>query len=127
MTIGQVIDIRYDAGEFSITQGHKRGERGHYTKSGYYVNPIGFGNATICRGSKLILDVEVDGIKYAVWIDRFFKDNWGKLTAKRRYAIEQTAPSTVFLNEQKACSGSVYYTVHEQDMIAWLDRAMKVS
>lgn len=127
MTIGKVVNIRYDAGEFAITQGHKRGECGHYTKNGCYVNPIGFGNATVCRGSKLILAVEVDGIRHDVWIDRFFKDNWGKLTAKRRYAIEQAAPGTVLLNEQKTYSGSVYYTVNEQDMIAWLDRAMKIS
>jgi hypothetical protein len=123
MVTGTVNNIRYEAGEFAVTQGHKCGERGHYTKSGHYVNPIGFGNATICKASKLILDVEVSGRSYDVWVDRFFKDNWGRVTAGRRYAIEESAPDTVLLNENTTCSGDVYYTVCETDMSRWLQRA----
>lgn len=127
MITGTVNRIRYEAGEFTITQGHKYGERGHYTKRGHYVHPIGFGNAKEYKSSKLILDVTVEGWSYDVWVDRFFKDNWGKLTAGRRYAIEETIPDTVVLDEHTTYSGTTYYTVCELDMIAWLHRAMKVA
>lgn len=127
MIIGTVKSIHYEAGEFAISQGHKCGERGHYTKSGHYVNPIGFGNATVCKSSKLVLEVDVDGDRYDVWVDRFFKDNWGRLTAGRRYAIEKTAPDIVSLDEHTTYSGNIYYTICEPDMITWLHRAIKVA
>ena len=71
----------YEPGEFYVTQGHKYGERGHYNNRGSYVNPIGFGNATESKGSRLWLYVYAkEGKTGRVRIDSYLKENVGRIT-----------------------------------------------
>ena len=120
MIIGEVRNIRYEAGEFALTQGHKGYERSYRSSSGRYVSQRGYGWATECKGSKLILEVQVGEDIHDVWIDRFFKDNLGRLTEKRRMAIRYTTPAQVPLEENYTRTGSVYYKVPDEFMNAWL-------
>lgn len=119
----RTISITYQPGEYYKTQGHKRSERKHRSKAGHIVNPTGFGWATESRPSRIIVGVDVKG-KYAeVWVDHFFKDNWGKLTAGRVRAIKDTMPDELKVKKNEGYSGSVYYTADETSMREWLKDA----
>ncbi|WP_310602527.1 hypothetical protein, partial [Anaerosporobacter sp.] len=122
----RTITIKYEAGDFYVGQGYKAGARNCYNSNGYYVSPIGFGNATVCKASKLILRVEVDGLFRDVWVDRFFKDNLGRLTEKRRCAIMHTMPDSIVLEENLSRNGELYYTTSENDMNLWLNRVNRL-
>jgi len=125
MVTGRIITIKYEAGDFYVGQGCKEGTRSYYNRNGYYVNPIGFGNATVCKASKIILKVEVEGVVYDVWIDRFFKEKLGRLTEKRRGAIMHTVPETIALEEKFTRNDNVYFIAAEDDMNLWLNRAKR--
>ncbi|MHB8129264.1 MAG: hypothetical protein ACYDEX_09725 [Mobilitalea sp.] len=125
MVTGRKITIKYEAGDFYLGQGYKEGTKSYYNINGYYVNPIGYGNATVCKASKIILKVEVDGVFYDVWVDRFFKDNLGRLTEKRKLAIMHTVPETINLEENFTRNDNVYFIAAEDDMNLWLNRVKK--
>lgn len=92
--IAKIHSFNYDAGEYTKTQGHKGYERTHY-RNGKYINPTGFGWASEYRPSRITIGICVDGAYAEVWIDRFFKDNWGRLTTKRLTTIRDTMPEEV--------------------------------
>lgn len=111
--------INYEPGEFYITQGHKGYEKRHQNKAGRYVNPTGFGWGTESKPSRISVGIEIDGKKNEVFVDRYFKDNWGRLTSGRVSVIKKTLPDEleVIKNTQ---SGNVYYTVDDKSMESWL-------
>lgn len=125
MVTGLVKDFRYEKSEFELTQGHSSYARSGY-KNGRYVNQRGFGWASECKPSRITLKVEVDGELFDVWVDRYFKDNWGRLTARRIDAIKKTIPGVVDLVENVSNNGTFYYTVSDFYMALWLTNAMKV-
>lgn len=106
--------ISYVPGEYYLTQGHKGDERKHKNKRGQYITPTGFGWGTVSKPSKIILGVNVDGKNVTVFVDRYFKDNWGRLTAGRVEAIKQTLPDELELIENQTYSGDIYYTVADE-------------
>lgn len=125
MVKGSVISLRYEAGYYALTNGHKGYERSHYSPGGGYVNQRGYGWASECKGSKYILEVAAGGEIYEVWVDRFFKDNLGRLTEKRRFAIEQTIPEFIGLEMHEGRNCGTYCTAAEADMQEWLSRVFK--
>jgi len=122
--VAEVIGIRYEAGSYVLTSGHKASERNHYSESRGYVRQRGFGWASEFKPSKLILDVSIDGKRYEVWVDRFFKEQIGRLTENRKNVIISTVPKMVNVEKHETCSGSIYYTVTEADMQEWLERVL---
>lgn len=121
----KTISVNYEPGEFYITQGHKGYERKHRNKLGQTVTPTGFGWGTVSKSSRITVDVNVNGKCREVFVDHFFKDNWGKLTAGRVQAIKETVPDELSLIENTTYSGGTYYTVKEEDMYEWLVAAKK--
>lgn len=125
MVIGLVKGFKYDKGEFDLTQGHSSYARSGY-KNGRYVNQRGYGWASECKPSRITLKVEVDGELFDVWVDRYFKDNWGRLTAGRLDAIQRTTPREIELVGNVSNNGTFYYTVTDSCMDSWLKNAMRV-
>ena len=125
MVTGTVLDITYDKGEFALTQGHKSFAGSGY-KNGRYISQRGYGWASECKPSRITIKVDVDGEIYDVWVDRYFKDAWGRLTAGRVAAIQATVPDIVELEPNVSNYGNVYYTVTDNCMDAWLHSAMAV-
>lgn len=120
--IAKIHSFNYEAGEYTKTQGHKGYERTHY-RNGKHINPTGFGWASEYRPSRITIGICVDGAYAEVWIDRFFKDSWGRLTEKRLTAIRETMPEEVNVVKNEGVSGKVYYTVTEESLESWLDAA----
>jgi hypothetical protein len=119
----KTVSINYEPGEFYMTQGHKGYERRHRNKSGHLVTPTGFGWGSVSKPSRITVGIEVKD-KYAeVYVDYFFKRNWGKLTAGRVQAIKDTMPDEIKVNKNKTVSGGTYYTVAEESMDSWLEAA----
>ncbi|MCK1997488.1 hypothetical protein MPH47_09690 [Psychrobacillus psychrodurans] len=119
--IATCLEVRYEEGDFYLTQGVKNGTRTTY-KNGYTHSPRGFGWENNFKPSRLILYIEVDGHKGYTWIDRYFKDTVGRLTEKRRNKIGFTMPSTVEVEEFHNSNGERYYVVSDVDMDSWLSR-----
>ena len=116
--------VRYLPGEYAYTNGHKGNEHDHYNNStGAYVSQKGYGWASEWKPSKIIVIIDAGDGYSEVWVDKYFRENWGSLTAKRVDAIINTLPETVVVNEQTARSGAVYYTIDEISLSNWLKRA----
>lgn len=119
--------IKYIPGEYAYTNGHKGNERNYYNKStGAYVTQKGYGWASEWKPSKIIVGIEIDDGVSEVWVDKYFRENWGRLTAKRVQAIIDSLPETIVVNKQMSRTGSVYYTVDDSSLSDWLEEA-KVS
>lgn len=116
------LDVFYEEGDFYLTQGVKKGTRTTY-KNGYTHSPRGSGWGENYKPSHLVLTIEVKGKVVDTWIDRYFKDNVGKLTKKRRNKIIDTMPYKVEVEEYEKQDGSSYYVVDEDDLEKWAKRA----
>lgn len=121
----KTISVTYEPGEYNLTQGHKGYEKKRY-KNNRYINPTGFGWATEYKPSRIIVGVDVKGLYAEVWVDRFFKDNWGKLTTKRVKAIKATLPDKIKVHECETYYGSTYYVADEKSLEDWLKAARAV-
>lgn len=115
--------VVYEPGEYYLTQGHKGYERKHRNKKGQYVTPTGFGWGTVSKPSKITVGIEVSGKRETVLVDRYFKNNWGRMTAGRVRAIQETLPNELELVENQTYAGEVYYTVADESMDSWLAAA----
>jgi hypothetical protein len=58
-----------------------------------------------------------------VWVDKYFREHWGRLTTKRVQKIIDSMPDTLVVHENKTRSGAVYYTVDDSSLSDWLKRA----
>lgn len=125
MVTGIIKGFKYEKSEYNLTQGHGAYERSGY-RGGRYINQRGFGWASESKPSRITLKIDVDGIIYDVWVDRYFKDNWGRLTAGRVAAIQKTTPKSVELHENFSNYGTCYYTVSDRSMALWLENALAV-
>lgn len=118
------IQLRYEPGDYHIGQRVKGGSNGvTYYKKGYIRTTQGYGWEKCIRPSKLIISIQVDNRIYDVWIDRYFKDTIGKLTAKRIDAIKQAMPETIQVYECETRSGDIYFNIEESELDAWRIRA----
>ena len=124
LKIAEVLNLRYEPGYFAVTNGHKGYEKSHYSALWGYVEQRGYGWATECKSSKLVLAAVVEGAYYEIWVDHYFKENLGRLTEKRRKVIEATCPKQITVEENESRSGALYYTACELDMRAWLQRVL---
>lgn len=115
--------ISYVPGEYCITQGHKGSERKHKNQNGQYITPTGFGWGTVSKPSRITVGVNVNGKNTTVLVDRYFKDNWGRLTAGRVRAIKETLPGELELIENQTYSGDIYYAAADESMASWLASA----
>jgi hypothetical protein len=66
--------------------------------------------------------VKIQDIKYKIFIDRFFKDNFGRLIEKRRTIIENTMPQEINVQEKVSPRGTKYYIAVEDDLQNWLNK-----
>lgn len=83
----------------------------------------GTGFAERITPSQLILYAEVRGRLAAIYIDRYFKEKWGRLTAKRREAIQATMPEVIAVSEHMSPTGGRYYEALDDALAQWLTRA----
>lgn len=51
--------------------------------TGTYVTQKGFGWASEWKPSKIIVRICTEDGETEVWIDKYFREHWGRLTAKR--------------------------------------------
>lgn len=123
MVIGTNINLEHQKCEYSYSNGYKQGAKTGYIGDGYYSQNNGFGWGSTMRPSKLILNVQVNDRHEEVWIDKFFKEHWGRLTANRVAAIKATMPQFVLLQKQVSVRGTEYYTLAELYAKAWLYNA----
>ena len=70
--------------------------------------------------------MDVKGLYAEVWVDWFFKDNWGRLTTKRVKAIKATLPDKIKVHECETHYGSTYYVADEESLKDWLKAARAV-
>ncbi|UDK97501.1 hypothetical protein EYB33_14805 [Lysinibacillus sphaericus] len=115
------LDVRYEEGDFYLSQRVKSGTRTTY-KNGYTHSPRGSGWGNNYKPSRLILYIEINGYKGYSWIDGYFKDTVGRLTEKRRKKIISTMPTNVEVEEYYNSKGEKYYVVSDADMDNWLGR-----
>ncbi len=125
MTVSTV-GFKYEKGEYALTQGHKERERFHRNSLGRYVCPCGYGWANEYKPSKIIVYIDVDGRREEVWVDHFFKNNWGRITIGRLEAIRNSMPETLEVEVNFSRSNEVYYTAEETSMMGWLTNAKKI-
>lgn len=119
---GTVLDFFYEEAEYYLQRGNKYAteyipaERFH--GGGWYHTS---------RSSKLVLKIELaDGKTTEVWVDRFFKDRLGRLTKKRRNALDDTRPHTVSMTQHVSTRGTAYYQVASQELESWLSRVQEI-
>ncbi len=116
--------IKYIPGEYAYTNGHKRNEYNHYNATtGTYVTQKGFGWASEWKPSKIIVRICTEDGETEVWVDKYFREHWGRLTAKRIKKIMDSMPDTLEVHENIARSGTVYYMVDDSSLSDWLMRA----
>ena len=123
MVIGTNINLEHQKCEYSYGNGYKAGSRTGYIGDGYFSDNNGYGSGYTMRPSKLILNVQVNDSREEVWIDKFFKERWGRLTANRVAAIRATMSQLVLLQKQVSVRGTQYYTLAEPYAEAWLYNA----
>ena len=110
--------------DLNISNGAKGGSRKYY--SGGHFHKIRNGWDYDYTPLKMVVECELeDGKIIETWVDRFFKNELGRLTTKRKEAIADTLPNTVTLEEQEGLTRS-YYTISEDDLRAWLSRVRKL-
>jgi len=119
----QTIYVSYEPGEYYRTQGHKGYEGKRKNKYGRYVTPTGYGWATECKPSRIMVGLEVEGKCHEVNVAGYFKEEWGRLTAGRVEAIKSTVPDELVVIKQESTSGKSYYVVDESLMEEWLCEA----
>lgn len=100
------IKVEYEHGNFNLFNGVKGGTRDHRDGNKQFTNR-GSGWGQEVTSSKLNLVIDVEGKHYNSWVDKFFKDNLGKLTEKRRDIISSTMPQTIDALPQNKQDGSV--------------------
>lgn len=120
--LANCLSLKYEPGDFYLTQGVKEGTKTTY-KNGYTHSPRGAGWGNNYKPSRLTLILDVDGSRGYSWIDRYFKDNVGRLTDNRLNKIEAAMPNTVEVEEYHRQDGTPYYVVDDKDMEAWVKRA----
>lgn len=124
MKTATCIKVKYSAGDYYTSQRESGRQAGRITyKNGYKKTNEGNGYASNVKSSKLILTIEVDGQYHETWIDKYFKENIGRLTEKRVGIIEDTMPETVQVEENESTSGKTYYTVEEKSLDKWRKKA----
>lgn len=116
------LDVFYEEGDFYLSKGVKKGTRTTY-KNGYVHSPRGSGWGDNYKPSHLVLTIKVKGRVVDTWIDRYFKDNVGRLTEKRRNKIIDTMPEEVKVEEYEKQDGSLYYVVEDHDLEKWAKRS----
>lgn len=113
------LGLQYESGDYYTSQGHKKGSK--ISKKGDYTCfPQDTGWGKNIKPSKLTLQIGVDGKIYDTWVDRYFKDNVGRLTEKRLDKIEANMPEAVEVIECEDSNAGKYYVVSEESMDVWL-------
>lgn len=124
------LGLDYEEGDYGLVNGVRKGtfegdKPISLGRQGTFAprHPDGaYGWASLSSSSKLNLAVEADGARYNVWVDRFFKDNIGRLTQKRRAIISEVMPEEVKLRDVKSRKGKHYFQVDADDLNSWLER-----
>lgn len=123
MKSAKCLCVIYQPGDYYTSQGESGRNYGQVTfKKGYRKENQGGGWATNTKPSRLILNIVVEGKIYDTLIDRYFKDNVGKLTEKRRNIISMNMPEFINVHEYNKNNGEIYYVVDEQCLSQWQQR-----
>lgn len=116
----KTITLRYEEGERYTSDGipkHKQGK--NYFKNRKYIMTDYTGHQYTTKPSRFILLIEVNEQIVETWIDKYFKDNVGRLTEKRRMAIRDSMPETVLVEQFESRDGKQYYVVDESCLDQW--------
>jgi hypothetical protein len=107
--------------DFNLSNGAKGGSRKYYSDGRFHKIRNGWDYEY--KPLKMIVECELDdGEIVETWVDRYFKNELGRLTTRRKEAIEDNLPKYVTLEEQEGLT-STYYTICEEDLREWLHRA----
>jgi len=117
--------VIYQPGSFEVLPSEReRGTPRGGFRTGQNAKYRGHGNWNVSTASRFVLEIELAGEVHEIWITHFFQDNWGKLIAKRRTAIERTMPATIQVEEKIGRRGQTYYEALVEELHAWLTRAI---
>lgn len=106
--------------DLNISNGAKGGSRKYYSNGHYH--RINNGWDYDYTPLKMIVECElVNGEVVETWVDRFFKNELGRLTTRRKEVIENNCPKTLYLEEHDGWNGK-YYTVCDDDLGLWLHK-----
>ncbi len=119
-----VNEVTVGAGEYNLTQGHKRGEKNHVNKDGSVTVPKGNGYALEFMRPYAVVDFTTEAGDGSIDVAKYFYyGSWKKLTAKRLCAIKATAPATINVTLHERDFGNSYYSIDEDSMNEWLNSA----
>ncbi|HBM45438.1 MAG: hypothetical protein UR85_C0011G0032 [Candidatus Nomurabacteria bacterium GW2011_GWF2_35_66] len=127
------LELEYFKGSAETVQGVDPCEQNHYDIDRGYFKNTGNGNGVYLVASKLVLVVfikpdeaeETANIcdhKREIYIDKFFKDRFGRLTKRNLELISKTMPTTVEVKKTFGRKGTEYYQVSEEDLNKWYIR-----
>jgi len=99
-----------------------RYEKSFFAEGASKVEDRGTGWMDVVHSSRLILTVQVDGEKKEIWMERLFRKAFGRLTQKRRDAIQRTIPETVEVVERTGRKGTKYFVLADEELQDWFAR-----
>jgi len=114
------LEIIYEEGWYSSSQNTKKRDIRYEKGCKHWDN--GNGWQRNFKSSSYYIMVKIQDIKYKIFIDRFFKDNFGRLIEKRRTIIENTMPQEINVQEKVSPRGTKYYIAVEDDLQNWLNK-----
>lgn len=114
------LEIEYEKGWYSSSQNTKKCDIRYEKGCSHWDN--GNGWQRNMKSSSYILITEFEGKKHKVFIDRFFKNNYGKLIESRRNIIEKNMPQEIEL--VKVSEDSIFYKADEKDLKEWLKKCI---
>ncbi len=98
--------------------------KSYYAEGASKVEDRGTGWMDVIHSSRLILTVLIGGEKKEIWMERLFRKAVGRLTQKRRDAIQRTMPKEVEVVERTGRKGTKYFVLADEELQAWILRAV---
>ena len=125
----RVVDCRYEKGSpMNMYQGCKGGYYKGYKNGVFHKQAFGWGYDYV--PSKIIVTISLEGTgseeEHDVWVDKYFKDHWGRITENRKNAILRSAPEIINVEEVVTERGYLYYKADEDDLNSWMAVAQKM-
>ena len=114
------LEIKYEEGWYSSSQNTKKCDIRREKGMVHWDN--GNGWQRNYKSSSYILITEFEGEQHKVYIDGFFKHNYGKLIESRRDIIEKNMPEEIEL--EKVSKDSIFYKCCEKELKDWLKRCV---
>ena len=120
----QCMSMEFVPSESGVVQSNTR-KAPHYLANlearGYKVFDRGTGWATISKPAQLLLTLQcIPKGKRVIDVAPYFRENWGRLTAKRGERICSIFPKNLVSTAEE---GSINPSLPKQELVDWLTRA----